>query len=60
MPRCRGTDPSKTTAVRYERDRPRELMHMDVNKVGRVPTGRVAGYSRAASLAQKVGTPDRA
>ena len=33
---------------------------MDVNKVGRVPTGRVAGYSRAATLAQKVGTPDRA
>lgn len=30
---------SKTTAVRYERDRPGELVHMDVKKVGRIPAG---------------------
>lgn len=29
---------SKTTAVRYERDRPGELVHMDVKKLGRIPT----------------------
>ncbi len=31
---------SKTTAVRYERDRPGELVHMDVKKIGRIPDGR--------------------
>ena len=30
---------SKTTAVRYERDRPGELVHMDVKKLGRIPPG---------------------
>jgi len=30
---------SKTTAVRYERDRPGELVPMDVKKVGRIPDG---------------------
>ena len=30
---------SKTTAIRYERDRPGELVHMDVKKVGRIPDG---------------------
>ncbi len=30
---------SKVTAVRYERDRPGELVHMDVKKLGRVPDG---------------------
>jgi transposase len=30
---------SKATAVRYERDRPGELVHMDVKKVGRIPDG---------------------
>jgi transposase InsO family protein len=30
---------SKTTAVRYERDRPGELAHMDVKKIGRIPDG---------------------
>ena len=30
---------SKATAVRYERDRPGELVHMDVKKVGRIPNG---------------------
>jgi hypothetical protein len=30
---------SKTTAVRYERARPGELVHMDVKKIGRIPAG---------------------
>jgi len=30
---------SKTTAVRYERPRPGELVHMDVKKIGRIPDG---------------------
>ena len=46
-PACACCDPltgeviraSKTTAVRYERDRPGELVHMDVKKIGRIPDG---------------------
>ena len=30
---------SKTTAVRYERARPGELVHMDVKKIGKIPAG---------------------
>lgn len=30
---------SKTTAVRYERARPGQLLHMDVKKIGRIPAG---------------------
>lgn len=30
---------SKATAVRYERDRPGELVHMDVKKLARIPAG---------------------
>ena len=30
---------SKVTAVRYERDQPGELVHMDVKKLGRIPDG---------------------
>jgi transposase InsO family protein len=30
---------SKATAIRYERDRPGELVHMDVKKIGRIPDG---------------------
>lgn len=47
MPYLRECDPltgevirtSKTTAVRYERERPGELAHMDVKKVGRLRDG---------------------
>jgi transposase InsO family protein len=47
LPYLRELDPltgeviraSKTTAVRYERDRPGELVHMDVKKIGRIPDG---------------------
>ena len=47
MPRLCALDPitgevirsSKATATRYERDRPGELVHMDVKKIGRIPDG---------------------
>lgn len=47
MPYLRHCDPltgeviraTKTTAVRYERSRPGELIHMDVKKIGRIPDG---------------------
>ena len=47
VPRLASLDPitgeviraSKVTAVRYERERPGELVHMDVKKLGRIPTG---------------------
>ena len=45
---------SKQTAVRYEKDRPGELVHMDVKKIGKIPDGggwRVHG--RAATRAAK-------
>jgi transposase InsO family protein len=46
-PRLAALDPmtgqlirsSKVTAVRYERSRPGELVHMDVKKLGRIPDG---------------------
>lgn len=47
MPYLRDCDPmtgaviraSKSTAVRYERARPGELVHMDIKKLGRIPEG---------------------
>ncbi len=47
LPRLYELDPmtgeviraSKTTALRYERDRPGELVHVDVKKIGRIPDG---------------------
>jgi transposase InsO family protein len=47
---------SKTTAIRYERDRPGELVHMDVKKIGRIPDGggwRAHGRAMGRSSAQK-------
>jgi transposase InsO family protein len=52
---------SKTTAVRYERDRPGELVHMDVKKIGRIPDGGGwhsngrAGSSTSAHRKAKIG-----
>ncbi|MGQ1795847.1 IS481 family transposase [Kocuria oceani] len=40
---------SKATAVRYEREHPGELVHMDVKKLGRIPDG---GGWRALGRAQ--------
>lgn len=34
-----GEVPSKQTAIRHERERPDELIHMDVKKLGRIPEG---------------------
>lgn len=45
---------SKTTAVRYEKDRPGELAHMDVKKLGRIPAGGGwRAHGRAATADQK-------
>ncbi|WP_432520660.1 IS481 family transposase [Kineococcus sp. SYSU DK006] len=47
---------SKTTAVRYERERPGELVHMDIKKIGRIPAG---GGWRAHGRAAREATYDR-
>lgn len=47
---------SKTTAIRYERARPGELVHMDVKKIGRIPDGggwRAHGRQMGKTSAQK-------
>ncbi|WP_404352171.1 IS481 family transposase [Phycicoccus jejuensis] len=47
---------SKSTAVRYERDRPGELVHVDVKKIGKIPDGggwRAHGRSMGSSAAKK-------
>ena len=47
---------SKTTAVRYERDRPGELVHIDVKKIGKIPDGggwRAHGRAMGSTGAKK-------
>ena len=47
---------SKTTAIRYERDRPGELVHVDVKKIGRIPPGggwRAWGREMGSTAAHK-------
>ena len=47
---------SKATAVRYERSRPGELVHMDVKKLGKIPDGggwRALGRAATAAAKQK-------
>ena len=47
---------SKATAVRYERERPGELIHIDVKKLGRIPPGggwRARGRAATDSTAKK-------
>ncbi len=51
-----GIRSSRASAVRYERDRPGELVHMDVNKIGRIPGG---GGWRAHGRTQQETTRDR-
>jgi transposase InsO family protein len=64
VPYLRDCDPltgeviraSKTTAIRYERDRPGELVHMDVKKIGRIHDGggwRAHGREHGQTGAQK-------
>ena len=68
LPRLCDCDPltgvviraSKSTAVRYEREAPGELGHMDVKKVGRVPDGggwKLHGRQMGRSSAQKKAKP---
>ena len=68
MPFLRDLDPltvigirsSKTTTVRYERDRPGEPVYMDVKKLGRIPDGggwRAAGGAIANHQALVDKTP---
>lgn len=66
MPRLCECDPltgvviraSKTTTVRYERERPGELVHMDVKKLGRIPEG--GGWrSRGRAAANQNGRKSR-
>jgi transposase InsO family protein len=65
QPRLAALDPmtgeviraSKVTAVRYERSRPGELVHMDVKKLGRIPDG---GGWRAHGRAGSRTNQDRA
>lgn len=44
---------SKATAVRYERERPGELVHADVKKLGRIPEGGWKAHGRAARVADR-------
>ena len=45
---------SKTTAVRYEKDQPGELVHMDVKKIGKMPDGGGwRAHGRAATAEHK-------
>ena len=55
---------SKATAVRYEREQPGELVHMDVKKLGKIPdgggwryVGRVQGGRNRSATAARTGTP---
>jgi transposase InsO family protein len=64
VPRLAECDPltgeriraSKVTAVRYERSRPGELVHMDVKKIARIPDG---GGWKALGREQRETTRDR-
>ena len=47
---------SKVSAVRYERDEPGDLVHMDVKKLGRIPGG---GGWKAHGRANREATKDR-
>jgi len=62
VPYLRDCDPmtgdvirsSKSTAVRYERERPGELVHVDVKKIGKIPDGGGwRAHGRAATQADK-------
>jgi transposase InsO family protein len=49
---------SKATTVRYERDRPGELVHVDVKKIGKIPVG--GGWKAHGRQAGKTGAQKRA
>ena len=49
---------SKSTAVRYERDHPGDLIHMDVKKIGKIPDG--GGWRAHGRQIGKTGAQRRA
>ena len=59
--RLRFIDPPTGTVIRYERDHPGELVHLDTKKFGRIPNGGgrfalgVEGYRTAARQKARVG-----
>jgi len=58
-PRLADIDRTTRTVVRYERDRPGELVHVDIKKQGRVPAGggwRVHGRDRMAGSPHQRGS----
>ncbi|CUR62053.1 transposase [metagenome] len=66
VPLLRACDPltgeviraSKATAVRYERDTPGDLVHVDVKKVGRIPDGggwKAHGRGERPSYKRRIG-----
>jgi transposase InsO family protein len=58
LSRLAALDPSTGVPVRYERDRPGELLHIDVKKLGRIPPGgghRVLGRDTARGSRRKRG-----
>jgi transposase InsO family protein len=62
MPRLSDIDRPTRTVVRYQRDRPGDLVHVDVKKQGRIPDGggwRVHGRGKAPRLRSQrpVGQP---
>lgn len=55
MPRLCDLDRATRTVVRYERDRPGELLHIDVKKQGKIPDGggwRIHGRGNATKIDQ--------
>jgi transposase InsO family protein len=66
VPRLAECDPvtgqrirsSRATAVRYERDRPGDLIHMDVKKIGKIPPG--GGWRAHGRQLGKTGAQKRA
>jgi transposase InsO family protein len=66
LPYLRDLDPMtgqvirlpKATGVRYEKDRPGELTHIDVKKIGKIPDGGGwRAHGRAATAATKARSP---
>lgn len=62
VPRLADLDRATRTVVRYQRERPGELVHVDVKKQGRIPNGggwRVHGRGNAAPISQREGRHGR-
>ena len=56
MSRLASTDRASGVVVRYQREHPGELVHLDVKKLGRVPDGGGhKAHGRAASTPRGLG-----